>query len=152
MNALGRDLAAMIGAAYAAASTSLTAAGGGDNTEVTGVTIDLMALPTRYESVCFSLPATATLAATKTLTISAKIETGDASNLSDATDMVAASTVLTLTGAAGGSTERGVAKVGSSLEYAKRYIRIKFTPDLSATGTDTAVVQSIALFGGAAKL
>lgn len=152
MNSLGRDIASEIAAAYAAASTSATAGGGGDNTEVTGVTIDLLALDTRYESICFVLSATSTLAATKTLTVAAKIETSDDSGMSGATDLVASSTVLTLTGAAGGSTERGTAKVGASLEYAGRYVRIKFTPDLSATGTDTAVVQSVALFGGAAKL
>lgn len=152
MNSLNRDLAAEIAAAYAAASTLLTAGGAGDATEVTGVTIDLLALPTRYESVCFALAATATLAATKTLTVAAKLETSDASDMSGAVDLVESATVLTLTGATGGSTERGTAKVGVSLEYAKRYVRVKFTPDLSATATDTAVVQSVALFGGAAKL
>ncbi|HJV75349.1 MAG TPA: hypothetical protein VJ654_14075 [Noviherbaspirillum sp.] len=152
MKSLGRDLAAEIAAAYAAAATSATAGGTGDNTEVTGVTIDLLSLSTRYESLCFALAATATLAATKTLTVAAKIEHGDASDMSDAADLVASATVLTLTGATGGSTETGTAKVGVSLEYAKRYVRIKFTPDLSATGTDTAVVQSVALFGGASKL
>lgn len=150
MNSLGRDLASEIHAAYAAASTSATAGGSGDNTEVTGVTIDLLALPTRYESIAFVLAATATLAATKSLTIAAKIETSDASNMSGATDLVASATVLTLTSADGG-TERGTAKVGASLEYASRYLRIKFTPNLDATATDTAVIQSAALFGGAAK-
>lgn len=152
MNSLGRDLDSEIHAAYAAASTAATAGGAGDATEVTGVTIDLLALPTRYESLSFVLTATSTLAATKTLSVAAKIETSDNSDMSSASDLVASSTVLTLTGAAGGSTERGTAKVGASLEYAKRYLRIKFTPDLNATGTDTAVVQSVALFGGAAKL
>lgn len=151
MNSLGRDLASEIHAAYAAASTSVAAGGSGDNTEVTGVTIDLLALPTRYESVAFVLAATATLGATETLTVTAKIETSDASDMSGADTIVASATVMTLTGAAGGSTERGGAKVGVSLEYAKRYLRVKFTPDLSRANTDTAVIQSAALFGGAAK-
>lgn len=152
MKSLGRDLASELHFAYAAASTPVTAAGAGDNTEVTGVTIDQMALPTRFESVCFALTVTSTLAATKTAIVTAKIETSDNSDMSSASDLVASAAVLTLTGAAGGSTERGVAKVGVSLEYAKRYLRIKFTPDLNATGTDTAVIQSTAVFGGAAKL
>lgn len=152
MKSLGRDLASELHVAYAAASTSATAGGSGDNTEVTGVTIDLLALPTRYESICFALAATATLAATKTLTIAALIETSDASDMSGAEDLVATSTVLTLTGDTGGSTETGTAKVGASLENAKRYLRIKFTPNLSNTATDTAVVQSVANFAGAAVL
>lgn len=151
MNSLGRDLASEIHAAYAAASTSATAGGAGDATEVTGVTIDLLALPTRYESLCFVLAATTTLSATKSLTVAAKIETSDNSDMSSATDLVASATVISITSAAG-STERATAKVGASLEYAKRYLRLKFTPDLSNTVTDTAVVQSAALFGGAAKL
>ena len=151
MKSLGQGIASLI-TAYAAASTAATAGGAGDATEVTGVIIDTATLQSRCESLCFTLAATATLAATKTLAVSAKIETGDAANLSDASDLVAAATVLTLTGATGGSTETGTAKVGVSLEYAKRYVRIKFTPELSATGTDTAAIQSVALFGGASKL
>ncbi|NFV80004.1 hypothetical protein [Magnetospirillum aberrantis] len=152
MFSLTRDLAAEIAAVYAAAHASATAGGTGDNTEVTGVTIDLQGLGNRFGSVAFVFAATATLAATKTLTVAAEIETGDASDMSDAADLVTSSTVLTLTGATGGSTETGTAKLGVSLEYAKRYIRIKYTPNLSATGTDTAAVQAVAIFGGAERL
>lgn len=146
---LCRDLAAEVHPVYAAAYATATAAGTGDNTATEGASIDPAALPCRFESVAFLLAATATLAATKTLTVSAKIE-----HYVDGAwaDLVAATTVLTLTGAAGGSTETGAGKIGVSLEYAEGPVRVSFTPNLSATATDTAAVQVLAVFGGAERM
>jgi hypothetical protein len=50
------------------------------------------------------------------------------------------------TGATGGSTEAGVKKYSVHLGKANRYIRLKYTPDLDATATDTASVGAIAVF------
>lgn len=150
MHSLARDLAAEIHAAYAVANTPATAGGAGDGVEIVGITIDQVALPTRFESVCFLVNARAVLAAAATLTIAAAIETS-----ADGTSWTAlkpSAARLTLTGGAGGSTETGVAKVGVSLEYSSRYLRLKVTPDLSAAGTDTAAVSGIAVFGGAQRL
>lgn len=150
MFSLGRDLAGEIKTHYAAAATSATAGGAGDATAVNGTGIDTTALGTKYESVAFALAATATLAATKTLTLTAKIQ--DSSDNSTFADLVSVATVLTLTGATGGSTETGSAVVGVGLDQARQYVRVVFTPDLSASSTDTAEIVAVALFGRAAQV
>lgn len=152
MSSLGRDLAAEIHAVFSAASASATAAGAGDNTPVVGAVIDLNSLPTRFESLVYVLTATAALTEDKTLTVTAKVETSDNSNMSDDMDVIPLDTVIVLTGGDSGTTEYGTAKLGISTEYLRRYVRLTFTPDLSASGTDTANVQSVAIFSGAAKL
>jgi hypothetical protein len=150
MYSLGRDIASELLLKYVAANASLTAAGTGDATEVVGASIDTTALGVKCESVAFAIAASATLAATKTLTVAAKVEHSD--DGSSWSDLVASSTILTLTGASGGSTERGTAKIGVALENAKQFIRFRYTPDLSNTATDTATVAPIGIFGGARKL
>lgn len=146
MNALGRDIKAETKPVYALASTALTAAAGGDNTEIVGATLNLAALP-KAESVVFEVPCKAILTATKTLIVTGKIQ--DSANGSDWADLVASATLLTLTGGSGGSTEYGVARVGVDLNKARQYVRACATPDLSATATDTAVVGAgVAEFGG----
>ncbi len=150
MNSLMRDIAAQVLPRFAHDGVSLTAGGGGDNAESAGTTIDTMALASRCESVCFALAAKAVLAASATLALVAKIEHSDTG--SSWADLVPAVEVLRLTGGTGGSTERGTGKIGVALEYAKRYIRVSVKPDLSAGSTDTAVVDAIAVFGGAQQL
>lgn len=145
------DLGSEIVAKYAAAPASLTAGGAGDNSEVTGVVIDTAALGPRCNSVVFALAARAVLTQDKKLTVSAKIEHSE-DGQSNWSDLVPSATVIELTGDYQGSTELGDAKVKTSLEYANRYIRLKFTPDLNASGTDTATVQSVALFGGPERM
>ena len=136
--------------AFALTPTSATAGGSGDNTAANGKSIDVTGFEAgRVESVAFLIGATATLAATKTLTVTAKIQTSD--DGSTWTDAKAAATVLALTGATGGSTETGVGKIGVSLEYCGKYVRVVATPDLSASGTDTASIFGTAIFGGAYK-
>lgn len=146
MHSLYRDYAADFYALNAGDAVAATAGGAGDNAAAPGTTIDLLALPDRFEWVGFALASKAVLAATKTLTLSAKIETS--ADGSTWTDMLAAATVVTSTGAGGGSTERSSALIGCSLEYALRYVRVNVTPDLSATVTDTAAISVVALFGG----
>ncbi|MCW2243584.1 discoidin domain-containing protein [Azospirillum canadense] len=136
--------------AFALAPTSATAGGSGDSAAVNGTSIDVTGFSAgRVESVGFLLGATATLAATKTLTVGAKIQTSnDGASWTDVKD---AATILTLTGATGGSAETGVGKIGVSLEYCGRYVRVVATPELSATGADTATIFGTAVFGGAHK-
>lgn len=145
MHSLSRDLAAILTPVYSGATVSATAGGTGDATAAPGDTIDLTALADRFESVAFAIKATATLAANKALTVTAKIETSaDGTNW---TDLTTSATVITLS-SVGGGTVTGAAVLGCSLEYASKDVRVNVTPDLTATGTDTAVVTHVALFGG----
>jgi hypothetical protein len=128
---------------------SLTAAGTGDATLITGSTIDIGALGARPASVVFEILGRAVLTATKTLTIAALIESSvDGSTW---TTLVDSATVLTLT-SAGGGTEIGVGRIGVDLIQANvNYIRLKATPDLNHTGTDTAIVSGVAVFDTLSK-
>jgi hypothetical protein len=145
MHSMNRDLVAALTPVYSGNAVAATAAGSGDATAAPGDSIDLTALADRFESVAFAITAKAVLADTKSLTLTAKIETS--SDNSVWSDLVAAATVISVT-SSGGTTEKKVAVVGTSLEYASRYIRVNVTPDLSASGTDTAAISHIALFGG----
>ena len=137
--ALGRDDAALLTARHCAVETSLTAGGAGDNTEITGAQLDLRDDfgTKRFGSLTLVLTARATLAAAQALALKAvRFEHSD-----DATtwsDVEPGQTLLTLTGPAGGGTLTGAAVIGCNLLEAKRFVRAKFTPDLSAGATDTA--------------
>ena len=150
MKSLNRDIAAELHPVYGAASTAVTAGAGSDGTAVNGASLALADLPTRFESVAFALAAAATLAEDKTLTVAAKIQTS-ADGGSTWDDIRDSETVITLTGGTGGTSETGAAIIGVSLEYAAALVRVVFTPTMSATATDTAVIQTTALFGGAAR-
>jgi hypothetical protein len=130
---------------YVGAAVAATAGGTGDATVAVSTAIDLTALPDRFEAIAFTIAATTTLAATKSLTVAGKIETSaDNTNWSDLT---ASATLLTLSSTPGG-TVTGAAVVDGSLEYALRYVRLSITPDLSATGTDTASILRTAVLTG----
>lgn len=143
MASLGRDISHELIAKYAFASTAVTAAGSGDATEIVGLTIDTQALPTKAESVAFLVSVLASLTATKNITIAAHIQ--DSADDSTYADVVASQTILTLSAT---GTNRGTGKIGVNLNLCRRYIRIYLTPDMSASGTDTATVTGIAVFGG----
>lgn len=152
MSSLGKNIAGEIGAAYALASTSLTAGGGGDNTLITGTSIDTSSAlvapslyPKNFNSVAFVIAGTATLTAAKGITITALIE--DSADGSSWATLVASSTIVSVT-SAGGGTVTFSGKVGVSLDTARKYVRVKVTPDLSNTATDTATVFGVAVFGG----
>lgn len=147
----GRNIAAeLVQVNYAFDNISATAGGSGDATAVNGRSLDVTTLAAgKAESVAFLIAVKATLAATKTLTVAAKIQkSSDGTNWTD----VATATVLTLTGATGGSTEYGTGKIGVSLEYCAQYVRVVVTPDLSNTATDTAQLSGVAVFGGTYKV
>jgi len=124
------------------------AAGTGDNTEVVGQIIDTT-LYNHPLSVAILIAWKAVLAASKTLTLkTVKLEHGDASNLSDATNLVAPADVVVATDSGSGSTLRGVQKYSQDLAGCKRYIRLKYTPDLNAGSVDTAELAAVFVFGG----
>lgn len=150
-----RDLVDITKGALASAFTALTAGGTGDNTAVTGLTIDRQACGMPQNAV-FSLAYQATLAAGQTLSIkSVGLEhSADGSTWVAYTPPggVPASPGAVATGQTGGSTERGVARVAAILSGANRYVRLNWTPDLSAAGTDTATVAAIATMAGFDRL
>jgi len=146
MEALGRNIKALIKSIYAIASTSLTAAGSGDATTVNGSAIDTTSY--KAESISFEIPCTAVLTEAKTLTVKLTVEHSSTSN-SGFTAVVAEATALTLTGGTGGTTEYGVARAGVDLNKCLKYVRVTALPDLSHTGTDTAVMGAgVAVLGG----
>lgn len=138
-----------VSVARAAANTSVTAAGAGDNTAVTGTIIDRDAIYSP-QKVTLAINWTATLAASKLLTLkSVLLESSDASDMSGATTLVTwedATGTAIATDSGAGSTLTGCKKYGVHLGPAKRYVRVKFTPDLNATSTDTAALSATLIF------
>jgi hypothetical protein len=132
-----KDLKGATQAVYAAASTSATAASTGDVTTINGAVIDTMTI--EGDSVSFELPCVATLAATFNLTVKGTIEHSTATD-TGFTAVVAEATLLTLAGGTAGGVKSGVARMGVALEKCLRYVRATYLPDLSRTGTDTAVL------------
>jgi hypothetical protein len=123
-------------------TTALTAAGSGDNTEITGNSIDLLG----YTSLEIVTHYTTTLTASQTLSLLTKYETS--SNGSDWNTAVTlqASTVVKTGAVTAGD---GVHALSLVTGHLPRYIRFKVTPDLSHSGTDTASVCGVAILGGA---
>jgi len=135
---------------------ALTAAGSGDATTVTGQTIDRMAIGTSGSSGAMPLSAlvavlfSATLASGKTLSVTFDVQDSpDGTNFSDYATSAA---LVVATGPSGGGTVRGQSVQQVSLTSARRYVRLLFLPDLSATGTDTAVAMGAAFVGGFDRL
>jgi len=149
LSSFGRDLALGF-ATLAHLVGTLTAGGAGDNTALNGQTIDKQSAALgnqRWEAIAFLIGAKAVLAATKTLVVTAKLQTSDDNTNWD--DVANEGTVLTLTGPAGGATMYGEALLAYPFSAAVgRYSRIVVTPNLSAADTDTALVWAQALLGG----
>lgn len=146
-----RDIGSLIKVDRAAANTSITAGGGGDNSPVTGVILDRAAMGWP-ESAVLAIPFTATLAATATLSIGFTVQEGQAANLSDAATLLTAAPAVVATGPVGGGTVTGTFEVSLNLRGAGRYVRANFTPDLSAGATDTAALSAVLVTGGANRL
>lgn len=146
-----RNIASLIAVMGAAANTAATAGGSGDDTEVTGLILDrgTIGFP---QSAVLAIPFTATLAAGKTLTIAYAVYSSAADDLSSPTVLTSAAAAVVATGPAGGGTVTGTFDVDLSLAGAGRYLRADFTPDLTATGTDTAALSAVIVFGGADRL
>ena len=151
MSSSMRDIGAYITSRYGIAITSVTAAGTGDATEVDGETVDRFALGGRNQSAKMIVAVQATLTSDKTITIEGNFQ--DSTNDSDWVDHGAALAAATVcTGQTGGTEEEGVIELDVDLSSANRYVRIQVTPDMSHTGTDTALVAGVIVFGGADAL
>lgn len=145
MHASMNNVGALLAARYAAAGVDATAGGTGDNTEVNGAWIDRRG----FNSLKVVIPYTATLAEDATLSIAANLQDASASDGTGAADYgdALASTVQA-TGDAGGSTETGVVELDFDVSGCDRYVRIQFTPNLSAANTDVAEMGAVYVLAG----
>jgi hypothetical protein len=150
-----RDIGAFIKPLIAIQNWTGVAAGSGDNTEKVGEIIDLLALSPDFSSAQILVGGTATIADTKTLTLKSFIlYHGSASNMSDeavfATIIAAAGQIIKT---ASGSFTGVVGFFGNvDISGCKRYIRVKVTPDLNASGTDTFNLTGVMILGGADRV
>lgn len=128
--------------------STATAAGTGDDTAVNCDAVDVHG---NYGFMKVALAYSAALTSTKTLSITAKVETSDVSNFATKSDF---GTAMAKTAVAGGedvTSAAGVLEFDFDLRGAKRYVRFVYTPDLSASGTDTATLCATYVLGGAAE-
>ncbi len=144
-----KDMGAYMAPEHAGVAVSVTAGGAGDATEVNGAWIDTK----EFESMEVLFDYTATLAEGETLSLAANIQDADDIAGTGAADvsteyLTAMAATVVATGDSAGSTETGVYGMGVDLTKYRRYVRCQVTPDLSATATDTANLQGIAVFGG----
>ncbi len=136
---------------YLSAATSLTAGGTGDATAVTGVSIDRFGFD--GGGIAGSLVAgilyDATLTSGATLTMDWEVQhSADASTwetLDSGSETVA-------TGTDSVTAFADLLEIDVDLTPANRYVRLVFTPDLSASGTDTATAQAAGFFAGFDRL
>ena len=147
-----KDLGAYCTTFYATASqtaagapTTVVAGGTPDGTKVTGDTIDTAGL---YASGILQISYLAALANTKTLSFAIEYQESDDNSSWDTAVVVQAATVCA-TGDGVSSNFAGMVQSDITLYDKKRYIRFNITPDLSASGTDTAGYGVVLTAGGA---
>lgn len=148
----GVDPGARVAMCYALDPTTLTA---GATISVNGSVIDRLAAELqRGVGLLAAIQVLATLATTKTLTVTAKLQHGDESDLSDAADFgdwaavdVAASGAL-ITSTDPALVWRQSFDVSGDIRTMKRYCRVVVSGVFSNTGTDTAVVAATVAFTG----
>ncbi|HBT00571.1 MAG TPA: hypothetical protein DEB47_12085 [Citreicella sp.] len=145
-----KDIGALILPLRAAANAAATAGGTGDNTAVTGAIIDRAAVGMPQSGV-LAIPFTATLAAGDTLSVTYTVQEGETDDLSDAATLIT-DTVVAATGPTGGGTVTGCLRIDVKLRAGGRYVRCNYTPNLSASGTDTAALSALLICGGMDRL
>ena len=129
---------------YGGGSSRAVAAGTGDATEVNGPWIDRLG----YDSAKAGVVGRSTLANGESITVAFNIQDSSDSAGGDAADFGDAYPATTAATSVGGTTEEIQAAANFNLRGAKRYIRLQFTPNLSASGTDTSTLAGfIALIG-----
>lgn len=142
MNYQMTDIGAKLLTVYQGIGT-LTAGGTGDDTAITGASV----LAQNYNSGKLVVIYTATLAEGKKLDIDVAFLHSD-DNSTWTTVTVETAKVIS-TGGTGGSTNTGVYEYDFNREKIGRYIKCTVTPNLDATGTDTAKVATLFVLGGA---
>lgn len=148
MNSLQKNLAAEV-LALNGGGGRLVAAGAGDNTKITGQTIDRGGASgsQMYQSCIVNVGWHANLGATKSLSLANEMQdSADGSNWNAAVPLYTSTIVAT---SAGGGDVYGTTQSNIDLSKNARFIRFNPTPDLSNTSTDTAeVMQQVTLAGG----
>lgn len=141
-----KNISALITERIASGFVSVTAGGSGDGTLVNGTSFDRTTL-NMPRSMVAAIAFTDTLTATKVLQLTKFTiqDSADGSTWADFVDSGAASgTPLVLNTATG----TGLTTLNADLTMARRYVRVAFTPDLTASSTDTATLVALAVFGG----
>jgi hypothetical protein len=129
------------------ADVAVTAGGAGNNVVVTGLVIDRMAFASGMPNTgILGLDYTATLGATNTVSFAHNTYTSP--DKVTWTLFYAGPAAVASTGPTGGGTVTSTVSVPLDLTMALRYVRIDFTPTMSAANTDTANVIAIGAFGG----
>lgn len=148
LNELGPHVKAYDGAAShnANAPSLITAAGTGDNTKVTGRTVNRFNGTALAHSAVVATGYLAALTDTKTISLAHEIQESADNSSWDSAEAIEALTVKATS--SGGTNERGVDVHDLSLTARKQYFRINVTPDLSAGATDTALFFTVVILGG----
>jgi hypothetical protein len=126
------------------APSLITAAGTGDATKVTGQTIDRYQSGGFAKSIVVQTSYLAALTAAKDLELAHELQESDDGSSWDTAEVIEATTVK----ATGAGNKRGVDEHAVDCTNRKRYIRFNVTPDLTASGTDTATFHTVATLGG----
>lgn len=145
---LQRDVGSLGSLKRLSAASAATAGGSGDSATTTGATIDRMGFSggSMPKTLAAALPYEATLATGKTLSFGYAVQdSADASNWSD---YQTATYAVVATGATAASAAAGELAIDVNLTSARRYIRLNYATDLSATQTDTAVARAVGFFAG----
>lgn len=133
------------------APSVITAAGGLDNSEVTGVGIDRKSSKGDLAdsmSICTSWLAA--LDSGETISLGHKIQYSSDNNSFDTAVVIEAATVVKTAGSA--DNFRGEEEHTVNLRGQKRYYRVNVTLDLSRANTDTASFATQVAMGGYAQL
>lgn len=139
---------------YAGGGTA-TAAGTGDATDQAGPWLDRTRAGKSVPmgSVKIVVGYSTTLAANKALKLAFQLKDADDGSGTNAANFGAAyaSTAVVTDGGSGG-TYTGTAEFDVDLTMARNWVQANVTPDLTATGTDTCDLRSIAIWFGSDRL
>ncbi len=130
----------------------VTAGGAGDNTEANGEWVDRKDLTdgiAMSAKLVFVLEAT--LAAAANMTLLANFQDATDASGTGAADYGTPFPVTTVLASTPGGTVFTVVEIDVNLSSAREFVRIQFTPNLSAANTDTARCAAVWLFGGAQR-
>lgn len=128
------------------APSLITAAGTGDNTKVTGQVINRKSGVALAHSAVVATGWLAALTNAKTFSLAHEIaESSDGSNFDTAEVIEALAVKKTATST---TNFRGVDEHDVNLMGRKQYFRVNVTPDLNASGTDTALFFTVIVLGG----
>lgn len=133
-------------------SVTATAGGAGDNTEANGDWADRKdASDGIAMSVKCLITVEATLGAGASITFLANLQDAVDASGTGAADYGTPLTVTTVASSTPGETKGTVVELDFNLSSAREFIRLQFTPNLSAANTDTARMTVTYLFFGAQR-